>query len=580
MPLTLPRWRRNGLWLAFVAVILSLAGLLIVQFRTLRRLQVVSQDAQEAVLNNYLASIVGEVRYFYVTRAETVLNLPPAAVARHDSSEIRRHWRRSDLSGVKRLYFLGYGDVTAPQLAFYDPSSEDFVPALDLRESQSVLRGAMSWVSGASAMGEPREGSRLRVDERDSDFRQIMNPIVDDDGRTIGMAGMVLDEDYVKRVLLPVAIQRALPNTFGDASRNDLMVSITDADGRILMGSRKTDVAGAPARLPFPFVFQDWTLEIRSAAPAAAQLLQANFALWLTLSLLVAGVLALAIALALSAAARTMKLSEMKTDFVSNVSHELRTPVASIRVFGELLRSGRVQSVDKVREYGATIETEARRLSDLIDNVLDFARIESGQKSYRPVRGDLVRMANAVVEAFRVRLIESGHEILVEMPQSYLPPVDIDPEALSLALNNLLDNAVKYSGDSRRVFLRLFSGPGTAVIEVRDEGIGIPEDEQAKIFERFHRVGTGSVHDVKGSGLGLAIVHHIMKAHHGRVVVESAPGRGSTFRLVFPAARGEAVPGAKTETMTARRAPVSAVEHPADGMDGAVVEPGPRVERG
>ena len=114
--------------------------------------------------------------------------------------------------------------------------------------------------------------------------------------------------------------------------------------------------------------------------------------------------------------------------------------------------------------------------------------------------------------------------------------------------------------------MRLLSDSGAAVVEVEDEGIGIPEDEQAKIFERFHRVGTGSVHDVKGSGLGLAIVHHIMKAHHGRVVVDSAPGEGSTFRLIFPAARGEPVAGANTEILTARRTPV--------------VEPDPRVERG
>ncbi|HEX7879011.1 MAG TPA: HAMP domain-containing sensor histidine kinase [Candidatus Eisenbacteria bacterium] len=566
MFLSLPRWRRNGLWVAFLAVIFSLAVMLTLQYRTLKRLQDVSQAAQAATLNNYLTSIVTEVRYFYLTRAETVLNLPPTAVAGHDSVEIRRHWRRADLSGVRRLFLLEYGEATAPQLVFYDPGVGDFVPALDLRESQSIMRGAIQWVTGASAKGEPKDAFRLRVDERDADFRQIMSPILDDSGRTIGMAGMVLDEDFVKRVLLPVAIQRALPNYFGDASRNDLMVAIKDADGRTLMGSRKADVSGTPVRQAFPFVFQDWTLEIQSAKPAATQLLEANFAVWVTLSLLVAGVLAVAIALALSAAARTMKLSEMKTDFVSNVSHELRTPVASIRVFGELLRRGRVQSPEKVQEYGATIETEARRLSDLIDNVLDFARIESGQKAYRPVRGDLVPMVTAVVDAFRVRLLESGHEIVVQMPQNTLPPVEIDPEALSLALNNLLDNAVKYSGDSRRVFLRLLSDSGAAVVEVEDEGIGIPEDEQAKIFERFHRVGTGSVHDVKGSGLGLAIVHHIMKAHHGRVVVDSAPGEGSTFRLIFPAARGEPAAGANTEILTARRTPV--------------VEPDPRVERG
>jgi len=568
MSLSLPRWRRNGLWLAFVAVILSLAGLLVVQYRTLRRLQDVSETARRAMLNNYLGTIVSDVRTSYVTTAETVLNVPVGGVDEAGLPQLTKFWGQADLDGIRKLFLVdmkgaAVGDST--WLRFFDPATKTLVNSVDSRDS-AIWQAAITWVPTATMSGTGGMANRLRVDERVPGYRLIMKPIFGDSGQLAGLAGMALDEDYFQRIVLPIAIQNSLPTYFSDPSRNDLMVRIRDSKGHVIMGSRKTEVAGQPEKANFPFVFRDWTLEIQSATPAATQLLQANFALWLTLSLLVAGVLAVAIALALSAAARTMKLSEMKTDFVSNVSHELRTPVASIRVFGELLRRGRVQSPEKVQQYGATIETEARRLSDLIDNVLDFARIESGQKAYRPVRGDLVPMVTEVVEAFQVRLLESGHEIVVQMPQNSLPLVEIDPEALSLALNNLLDNAVKYSGDSRRVFLRLLSDSGAAVVEVEDEGIGIPEDEQAKIFERFHRVGTGSVHDVKGSGLGLAIVHHIMKAHHGRVVVESAPGEGSTFRLIFPAARGEPVAGANTEILTARRTPV--------------VEPDPRVERG
>ncbi|TPW17510.1 MAG: two-component system, OmpR family, phosphate regulon sensor histidine kinase PhoR [bacterium] len=566
MPLKSPKWRRHGLWLAFLAVIAPLGILLFLQYRTLRRLQDVSKTAQATVYENYLGAIVSEVRYFYLTRAETVLDVSSSALARQDLEEIRRDWQRADLDGVKRLYLLSNADTQ--RLLIFDPVTRDFETDVDLRESQSIVRGATLWVSAVSAIGDRKDSPRLRVDERDTDFRQILKPILDDRGQAIGVAGMVLDEDYVKRALLPMAIQNALPTYFQDASRNDIMLQIRDSDDRIIMGTRRTDVKGEPIRLTFPFVFRDWTLEIRGATPAPAQLLQANFALWITLSLLVAGVLAVAIALALSAAARTMQLSEMKTDFVSNVSHELRTPVASIRVFGELLRGGRVQSAEKVREYGAAIEAESRRLSDLIDNVLDFARIESGQKTYRPVPADLQPLVQGVVDIFRGRTHDSGHDLVVEMPRESLPAVLIDAEALGLALNNLLDNAVKYSGDSRRVFLRLLSSPGSVIIEVQDEGIGIPVEEQAKIFERFHRVGTGSVHDVKGSGLGLAIVQHIMKAHHGRVVVESQPGKGSTFRLQFPVARTHPANGTTTETMTARRVPIP------EG------EPDPRVERG
>jgi len=566
MPQNSTRWRRHGLWLVFLAVIGPLATLLVLQYRTLRRLQAVSQTAQTAVLDNYLGAIVSEVRYFYLTRAETVLGVPAPDLTVRGVEEIRRRWQRAELDGVKRLYLLVNQEPTGQRLLYFDPATRDFTEALDPREEQSIVQSATSWLTGVSTLGDQKDSARLRVNERDSDYRQIMKAILDDQGQAIGLVGMVLDEDYMKRVLLPVAIQNALPTYFQDATQNDIMIRIRDRDDQIIMGTRRTDVAGPPIRLTFPFVFRDWTLEIQSAAPAPAQLLQANLALWIALSLLVAGVLAGAIALALSAAARSMQLSEMKTDFVSNVSHELRTPLASIRVFGELLRGGRVQSMEKVREYGAAIETESRRLSDLIDNVLDFARIESGQKAYQPVAADLKPLVTSILDGFQVRLHDSGHEVVLETPPGSLPAVEIDADALALALNNLLDNAVKYSGDSRRVFLRLLSSPGSVIIEVEDHGIGIPEEEQAKIFERFHRVGTGSVHDVKGSGLGLAIVQHIMKAHHGRVVVESTPGRGSTFRLQFPVARTQPGTGADTDSMPARRAPVR--------------EPDTRVERG
>jgi signal transduction histidine kinase len=348
--------------------------------------------------------------------------------------------------------------------------------------------------------------------------------------------------------------------------RNHLLLRVRDAGNEVVLATRKTPVEGDPLRRPFAMVFGDWTLEIQSTGSASARLARDNFVLVLTLSVLLGSVLIGAIALALRAADRTLRLSDMKSEFVSNVSHELRTPVASIRVFGELLRLGRANSPEKSREYGAAIEAEARRLSDLIDNILDFSRIESGRKTYRLVRTDLASLVATTVETFRVRLIDSGVDLEYQAPREPLPEVEADPEAIGLALNNLLDNAVKYSGDSRRVFLRLFPEDGSVVLSVQDFGIGIPEAEQKKIFERFHRVGSGLVHDVKGSGLGLAIVHHIMKAHRGRVAVRSAPGEGSLFSLHLPPAPAVPEAGAIPEHPTARRAPV--------------VEPDPRVGRG
>jgi two-component system phosphate regulon sensor histidine kinase PhoR len=229
-----------------------------------------------------------------------------------------------------------------------------------------------------------------------------------------------------------------------------------------------------------------------------------------------------------------MRLSEMKSDFVSNVSHELRTPLASIRMFAELLSLGRAPSLDKAKEYGEYIDAESRRLSRLIDNILDFARIESGRKTYQLARGDLTEVVAAVVRTFEVRLRQAGFTLTFTPPANALPLLDLDPDAIGQALHNLLDNAVKYSGDSRAIEVSVAQDQEEAVVAVRDHGIGIPRSEQLKIFERFHRVSTGLVHDVKGSGLGLAIVRHIVEAHRGRLQLVSSPGEGSTFTMRLP----------------------------------------------
>jgi two-component system phosphate regulon sensor histidine kinase PhoR len=236
----------------------------------------------------------------------------------------------------------------------------------------------------------------------------------------------------------------------------------------------------------------------------------------------------------------------MKADFVSNVSHELRTPLASIRVFGELLRLGKVEAPEKVREYGELIETESRRLTGLIDNILDLARIESGRKSYRLVPADLEEVVAETLRTFRVSLAPAGFRISYAASGEPLPRVAIDAAAIAQTMGNLLDNAVKYSGAARDVEVAVRREGGFAVVSVADHGIGIPRAEQAKVFERFHRVSTGQVHDVKGSGLGLAIVRHVAEAHRGRIELASRPGEGSTFSLWLPLTGGGETASAAT----------------------------------
>ena len=238
---------------------------------------------------------------------------------------------------------------------------------------------------------------------------------------------------------------------------------------------------------------------------------------------------------------REMHLSRLKSDFVANVSHELKTPLALIRLFAETLELGRVASEDKARQYYRVINKESQRLTQLINNILDFSRIEAGRKEYRFAPTDVARMVNEVVEAYRFQIEQQGFPLEVVMDEG-LPLVEADQEALSQALLNLVNNAIKYSGETKSVRLEVKAAGNRLAISVIDRGIGVPKGEQKKIFEKFYR-GEGSlVHETKGSGLGLPLVQHIMEAHGGQVEVESVPGKGSTFTLVLPIDRAKREP--------------------------------------
>ena len=259
-----------------------------------------------------------------------------------------------------------------------------------------------------------------------------------------------------------------------------------------------------------------------------------NFIGNMTLSVILALVLLAGIGLTVRTALREMRLSAMKNEFVSNVSHELRTPLSSIRVFAEHMRRGRVNDEGKIREYGAYIETESRRLTQLINNILDFSRIESGHIEYNFECTDLEELLAATMGSYAVRLRDKGFEVDYQGPEEPLPEMKLDSNAIERAVANLLDNAVKYANGDRWVGVELAEKDGEVTITVSDHGIGIPKSEHERIFERFHRVSTGLVHDVKGSGLGLPLVKHIAEAHGGSVTVQSEPGKGSVFTIHLP----------------------------------------------
>jgi len=231
-------------------------------------------------------------------------------------------------------------------------------------------------------------------------------------------------------------------------------------------------------------------------------------------------------------AARERRLSELRSDFVSGVSHELKTPLASIRLYAETLLMGRFRTEQERTDCLESIVQEGERLSRLVDNVLEFSRIEKGKKTYRLEPDDLAEIGRLCLDLFEYRLRAEGFRVDAEIPDR-LAPLPLDRDAVTQAVLNLLSNAVKYSPNEKEVRLRIADADGEVLVEVADRGIGMSTEAQARVFESFYRVESEQLR-ASGSGLGLALVHHVMDGHGGRVDVESTPGAGSTFRLIFP----------------------------------------------
>jgi signal transduction histidine kinase len=354
------------------------------------------------------------------------------------------------------------------------------------------------------------------------------------------LAGFVYDESYLKNSFFPKALNEALP----DQNRNDPShpppsLMVRKAKEQTPLAASSCWNGGLPeVERGFDSVFQYLILGIRPYGTTIAEISSH----WTRLVFLNLGALSLLMGggmiFAYRSMSRELALAKVKSDFVSNVSHELRTPLSLIRLYAETLELGRVSSPGKHQEYYEIIRKESERLSSLINNILDFSRIEAGKKEYSFRETDMADLVRTTLDSYRFEIEQNGFQFEQKIDNN-VPPLRVDREAIARSLLNLVNNAVKYSGTEKYLGVHLYQRDGGVNLEVVDHGIGIPLKEQPKIFEKFYRVGDPLVHNTKGSGLGLSLVRHIVQAHGGVVVVESAPGRGSKFIITLPVGNSE-----------------------------------------
>jgi signal transduction histidine kinase len=531
-----------------LAIVLPAAALLGFSIWNLKHIQ--RSEAVEAAIQRDLSHVLYIAEKKSLHKASDLIT--PVRKAFPDSDE-----DRSDVV-AKLEHILS----EHPEFAFaliYDKKKNLLLsrgqPARDADpEFCSVSQGTINTVATWLPLETPTLAARIReMEEKDEDpvgfeggwtlgenqhtywnLAYFIPPGVSKDRAVLGMVSF--DSDYLRKALLPIMMRDVLNSKSGvlmAEANPPVMMIHPSKDLTPWVASGNWDGAKPEAERPFEWVFPGLTLAIKyqglTVADIGSKFARSNYLILAALSVFMVG----GIWLTYRNVFREMKLARLKSDFVANVSHELRTPLALIRLYAETLELGRLNAKEKYQEYFRIIREESERLTALINNILDFSRIDAGRKEYEFQETNLAELVHSTLDSYRFQIQQNGFGF-EENISSDIPPVKVDREAIARSLLNLVNNALKYSKDQKYIGVSLYRVNGSVNLEVRDRGIGIPANEHEKIFEKFYRCGDPLVHNVKGSGLGLSLVRHIARAHGGDVLVESAPNKGSKFTIALP----------------------------------------------
>jgi signal transduction histidine kinase len=426
---------------------------------------------------------------------------PGAALALYEDL-IEGHW------DLEKPRYLFYAD-SARRWAERAPELSSTLQELRAREHQKAALTEKSF----QALDEPRrdlsgENGIFLAFWRDRDNSRVV---------------LILSPEYCRKELWPPIL--------GNSSTAPVAVSIAAPGGRLFAGEPLTGSTGLSSTQTAADGGLSWQISTR---PRDMRALDRGISwrqqLYLGMISLVIVMLGFGGYFLVRAVRREMEVARLKSGFVSTVSHEFRSPLTGIRQLANMLEQGRVPSDEKRQQYYTLMRRESDRLARLVENLLDFSRMEEGRREYRQDPIDVSAWLGGLAEEFRGDL--SGQEARLEttIPEN-LPAICGDREALSTAVLNLLDNAVKYSLPPVTVRLEVEAVGTDISIRVCDKGIGISDEDQAHIFDKFFRGGSEATQTVRGAGLGLSLVQHIVTAHKGTLHVDSRPGEGSTFTI-------------------------------------------------
>lgn len=538
------------------AILLATLALVLMQVRSVRRTEAQAQALLEANLDLHLQSLVAEARRDLVEHADHIAH-----------SIYQQLVRDRDIVGLQRSVTRAarrFPEVHDFYVVFFEPRLERetwralrFVPAApnDARAPQyngeplghfvedddfsAPLLAA--WLAVAERVTLATSSTFAPVSRAQPEPRQIFFHPVYEGGKIarqeqlapVGLiALMVKAESYPApdywRALLARHAERAAGQGLPEQPLYRVSLEEGAAQRRLAaIGEMKTPLRQRgflTADGLFP------SLRFQVAPHAARNQVQENAGLSILLGLCAAALALAGVGMTWRAVQRERKVAQLKSDFLASISHELKTPLTAIRAFGDLLHSGRVRSAERIHEYGGLIKTESDRLTALINNILELSRLERGVRKYRLEAGSLCAAVAETVEVFRHSVEAQSFTIVITLPT---PPIQasFDESALRQALLNLLSNAARYAGTSRRIEVTVEREQMDAVIAVRDYGIGIAASEQRRIFTPFYRAPQAQE---RGLGIGLAIVREIIQAHGGEISVESEPDAGATFRLRLP----------------------------------------------